>query len=107
MKGPFLIKAAYVFFGGQLRPRQMSYQLPPGLAGLTQGADANLLRGEDGRMVMLDQNMPGHHAMLLQLQNMQNGQMGHAEASQAAGAGLPGGFFILQEGANHGNSLAR
>ena len=47
----------------------MSYQLPPGLAGLTQGADANLLRGEDGRMVMLDQNMPGHHAMLLQLQN--------------------------------------
>jgi hypothetical protein len=97
----------------------MSYQLPPGLAGLTQGADANLLRGEDGRMVMLDQNMPGHHAMLLQLQNMQNGQMGlqlqnmqngqmgHAEASQAAGAGLPGGFFILQEGANHGNSLAR
>jgi hypothetical protein len=104
----------------------MAYQLSPGLAGLVQGqgAEGNFIRGEDGRL-MVDQNMHGQHAMLLQLQNMQpqlaaqlgagshsllNGQAGHSEAAHSAAAGsggLPGGFFLLQDGANQSNSLAR
>lgn len=79
---------------------------------------------------MLDQNMLDHggqHALLLQLQNMQQGQLGGNSASSllalngqmgshsaeppqasAGHSGLSSNFMTMQaDGANQGNSFAR